>query len=92
MAESLNPKAAALSLAGVSGTGYVICAALFAAAPQQTLGFFNEMFHGIDLTRIARENMTFGGTLVGFAGVVVLSLAAGWLFATAYNYLSDKFR
>ncbi len=92
MAEKLKPKVFALSLAGVSGIVYIICAVLFAIAPKPTLGLFRDMFHGIDITKIARDGVPFGNTVAGFFEVVVLSLVVGWLFAAVYNYLLGKMK
>lgn len=87
MANKLNPKIVGLSLAGVAGIFYVICAALVALAPAVAMGVFKHLFHGIDITQIARTAVPFESTIIGLVEIVVLSFVAGWLFATIYNYL-----
>ncbi len=87
MAEKLNSRVVALSLAGVSGIVYVVCAALFAIAPEATIGAYADMFHGVDLRQIARTSVTLRGTILGFAEIIVSSLVIGWLFTAFYNYL-----
>lgn len=88
----LNAKLVALSLAGVSGILYVICALLIAIAPTATLKMFSNVFHGIDITKIAATNISFGNTIIGLIEILVYSLIAGWIFAAVYNYLATKVR
>lgn len=92
MTDRLNPKIVSLSLASLSGTGYVFCAILFAIVPEATLDFFQNIFHGTDITQIARTAVPIGSTIAGFVEIIVLSLAAGWLFAVIYNYLATKIK
>ncbi len=87
----LNPKVVSFSLAIISGITYVLCAVFFVLAPQATLGFFKEMFHGIDITKIAVPSVPLGSAVFGFVEIVVFSLIAGWLFAAIYNYLLKRF-
>ena len=87
MAENLDGKRVALSLAIVSGIAYVVCALLVAVAPEGTLSFFGALFHGIDITKIAATNLTIGSTILGFVEIIVLSYLLGWLFAITYNRL-----
>ena len=84
MAEKLNPKKVALSLASVAGIVYIICAILVAIAPAWTVNTFGALFHGIDITKIATIP-TLTGTIIGFVEIIVLSLIVGWLFAVIYN-------
>ncbi len=92
MVTELNPKATALSLAGVSVIIYLVCVALFAVAPRATLLVFREMFHGIDIMQIARTDIALGNVLLGFVVIVVCSLLVGWLFAVLYNYVAGKMK
>lgn len=91
MTDKLNIKKVSLSLATVSGILYVLCAILFAIAPQTALSLSKDLFHGIDITQIAK-NTTLEGTIIGFVEIIVLSLLVGWLFAVIYNYLSTKIK
>ena len=87
MAEKLDGKRVALSLAIVSGIAYIVCALLIAIAPEGTLSFFGALFHGIDITKIAATNLTIGSTILGFVEIIVLGYILGWLFAVIYNKL-----
>lgn len=90
MAAKLNAKLVALSLAGVSGILYIICALLVAIAPTTTLNMFSNVFHGIDITQIAATNISLGNTLLGLIEILVYALVAGWIFVAVYNYLATK--
>ncbi|MFH1211051.1 MAG: DUF5676 family membrane protein [archaeon] len=92
MAAKLNTKLVALSLAGVSGILYIICALLIAIAPTTTVNMFSNVFHGIDITQIAATNISLGNTILGLIEILVYSLVAGWVFAVVYNYLATKIR
>ena len=87
MTNELNPKIVSLSLATVSGIFYILCAIIIAITPQIALDFSKHMFHGIDITQIARTSIPIGSTVIGFIEIIILSLIAGWLFAVVYNYL-----
>ena len=45
------------------------------------------MFHVIDITKIASGPASLGNVVIGFAEIIVFSLAIGWLFAVCWNYL-----
>lgn len=89
MADKLDSKALALALAAVSGISYVLCAVLFAIAPAAALGIFRNLFHGIDIGKIAGA-MPLENALAGFVEIIIMSLIAGWAFAAVYNYLLAK--
>ena len=84
MAEKLNAKIVSFSLAIVAGIISIVCALLIAIAPQATVNLFGSIFHGIDLSKIAKT-MTIGGAILGTVEVIVIALIAGWLFAVIYN-------
>lgn len=90
MADELNPKAVALALAAISGAAYVLCAVLFAIAPQLILGLYSDMFHGVDIAKIARTPVPLWSMAAGFVESVVFLLVFGWLFAAVYNYFRTK--
>jgi len=85
----LEPKLVAYTLATVSGILYAACAALIAIAPDATIDLFANLFHGIDITKIA-TTPTLGGTIIGFVEIIALALITGWLFAITYNYMLRK--
>ena len=87
MAEKLNPKRVALSLAIVSSILYIACALFVVIAPDFTTKLFSNLFHGIDITQIATTNISFVSVLSGLIQIIVYTLIAGWLFAWIYNKL-----
>lgn len=89
--DELNPKVAALSLAGVSAILSLACAFLLVIARETTLKFFGSIFHGIDLAKIETD-VTASGVITGLIAIVVIALVSGWLFAVMYNYLLKKQR
>ncbi|MBI5798184.1 hypothetical protein HZA98_04755 [Candidatus Woesearchaeota archaeon] len=92
MSKTINTKKVSLSLAIVSGIIYVGCVILFAIAPQATLKYSKDLFHGIDITQIAASNISLGSTIIGFIEIIILALLTGWLFAATYNFLQNKRR
>lgn len=87
MKNKLNPKAVSFSLASVAAILYIICAIFFAIAPGLTLTFFKDMFHGLDITKIARTGTPIGSVTAGFVEIVISALVIGWLFTVIYNWL-----
>jgi len=85
MADRLNAKRVGYSLAAVSGIVYLACAILVAIAPSWTVSFFGALFHGIDITQIARTPVPLGSTVLGLVEIVVLGYVVGWLYAKIYN-------
>ena len=85
MTDKLNAKRVGYSLAAVSGIVYLACAILVAIAPSWTVGFFGALFHGIDITQIARTPVPLGSTVLGLVEIVVLGYVVGWLYAKIYN-------
>ncbi|MBS3097409.1 hypothetical protein J4209_01290 [Candidatus Woesearchaeota archaeon] len=90
--EKLNIKTIALTLAIVGGIFSLACAAFVALWPGGAVRFFNAMFHGIDMTAIAKTNISIGSVVLGLIEVVVVSVIAGALFAWVYNYLNEKIK
>ncbi len=85
MADKLSEKRVAFSLATVAGIVYIVCAILVAIAPAWTVNTFGALFHGIDISQIARDSVPLGSTILGLVEIVVLALIVGWLFAKVYN-------
>ena len=83
----LNSTKVAISFTSVVAGLYLICASLFAINPELTLGFFNNIFHGIDLTKIVKTPIHFDSVIIGFIEIVLSALAVSWLFAVLYNRL-----
>lgn len=87
MAEKLNPKKVALSLAIVASVFYIVCALLVAIAPDFTTKLFSNLFHGIDITKIANVNISIVSVLLGLIQIIIYIIIVGWLFAWIYNHL-----
>ena len=85
MADKLNAKRVALSLASVAAIVYVVCAILVAIFPTEIVNVFGSLFHGIDISKITRESVPLGSTILGLIEIFVLGLIVGWLFAKIYN-------
>ncbi len=73
------------AIAITSGVLYVVCAAAVALFPQATIKFFNSWVHGLDLTRIAVNSISWSGFFKGLVGVLIVAYIAGALYAWVYN-------
>ena len=87
MAEKLNPKRTGYALAIVSGIVSIVCLLLIVIAKEFTINLFGAIFHGIDLSKIAADNITVSSVISGFVEVVVIGFILGWLFVKIYNKL-----
>ena len=87
MAENLNAKRVSFSLASVFGIVYIACALIVAIIPNSAMKLFNNLFHGIDITKIADTTFSLSTTIIGFIEVVIFGLVIGWLCAVIYNKL-----
>lgn len=76
------------ALAGITAALYLVCAFLFAVAPDLFRGLAQTWFHGYDLSSIPPAPVTFGGVLVGLVTVVAVTWGFGYLFALVYNKLA----
>ncbi|MBI4434588.1 hypothetical protein HY635_02115 [Candidatus Uhrbacteria bacterium] len=83
----LDASAAGKSCAVVSGVVYVICAAAYAIIPDATLAFFNLLFHGLDIRKVAIA-MTWGGVIGGFIITVIGAYVLTGAWAALYNRMS----
>lgn len=84
MADNLNEKKIAYSLAVTAGIISIACALLLAIAPAFTTNLFGAIFHGLDISKIAVQ-ITLGGAILGIVEVIIFGLIVGWLFAAIYN-------
>ena len=85
MASKLNSKRVGYTLAIVVGIVSLVCLLLVVIARDFTINLFGAIFHGIDLSQIAADNITIGSAILGFVEVVVIGFILGWLFAVIYN-------
>ena len=86
--EELKPKAVGYASAIVAGIVSLVCLLLVVAAKEFAINLFGAIFHGIDLSQIAADNITIGSAVLGFAEVVIGGFIFGWLFAVIYNKFS----
>ena len=85
--EKLKPQATGYALASVAGIVSLVCLLLIVVAKNFTINLFGAIFHGIDLSQIAADNITINSVILGFVEVVVIGFILGWLFAKIYNRL-----
>ncbi len=90
MADKLKPKATGYALASVAGIVSLACLLLVVIAKEFTINLFGAIFHGIELSQIAADNITIGSAVLGFVEVVVIGFILGWLYAVVYNWFSKK--
>ena len=87
MPDKLNVKRAAFSLAIVFGILYLLFALFFYFIPHSALNLTDDLFHGIDIKKIADTRVPIASTFTGLIEVLILGLLAGGLFAKVYNWL-----
>ena len=69
-----------------SGIVYTACAIFVTLWPIQALRFFNDWFHGVDLTIIGKiPSITIGSYVRGLIEVMVFSYIVGVLYALLYQ-------
>ena len=82
----LNPNRLGPAFAVAAGLFYLGCVTIMAIAGKATLvGFFNGLFHGLDLSPILMERVSVWVTVMGFINTVILSWLFGALIAVVYN-------
>lgn len=83
---TLSPIHLGAALAAASGTFYLGCVALMALAGKATLVvFFQGLFHGLDISPILMDRVSFWLTVTGLINTVILSWLFGALIAVIYN-------
>ncbi|MDP3881290.1 MAG: DUF5676 family membrane protein [Nanoarchaeota archaeon] len=87
MGDKLDVKRSAFSLAIVFSILYILCALFFYLMPEPALNLSNDLFHGIDIKKIADTKVPIGSTITGLVEIFFLGLIAGWLFTKVYNWL-----
>ena len=86
----INTKSACKSSGIVSGFLYVICAFFYWILPEKTIGFFNYLFHGIDLNLVRKENIGFLSFLIGLIILVLSTIIVVYAFARLYNKFNEE--
>lgn len=86
----MDKKVVALSLGITTSIVYIICLALVAILPLQTIvAYTNYMVHGLDVSSIAAKNITFLGAIIGLVEAFLTSAIIGYVFAMVYNWFAD---
>lgn len=86
----LSMKVVLLTLSLVSAAAYTICTLFYVVAPQVTLAFFAAMFHGLDLSMIARTGITWGDFFLGLLAILISAVVSGALFVGSYNFFVKR--
>lgn len=83
----INAKIAGTALAAVSAIAYLFCVILLALSPVLLFKLTKDMFHGVDITKIADYPVALGPAILGFIELIIAAFVLGWLFAVIYNAL-----
>ena len=87
MGNELRPLKVGFALGIVFAIISLICAILFAIAPEFIMSLANNLFHGLDLTEISKGSISWSGVIIGIIEVFIIGFVGGWLFAVIYNKL-----
>ncbi len=75
-----------LALSVTASIVYSVCAFFVAVMPGQTMKFFNDWFHGIDLSSLLTvKQITFGTFFRGLIEIAVFAYITGLIYGLAYN-------
>ncbi|MBS3176594.1 hypothetical protein J4457_05150 [Candidatus Woesearchaeota archaeon] len=73
-----------------AGVAYIICAIFFVFWPSQALRFFNDWFHGLDLSAlVVVKSVTLWTFVKGLVEIVLFFYIMGFIFALIYNKCVD---
>ena len=87
MADKLNAKRVANTLGIVFAGVSLLCAIFVLIFPGTAMSFFNNIFHGIDITQITKTSVSFGSIIIGLIEAFVLGWIIGWFFVKIYNII-----
>ncbi|MEK6834744.1 MAG: DUF5676 family membrane protein [Nanoarchaeota archaeon] len=88
--DKLDSNVVGLTLASLSAILYAICVVFYWIAPKTTLIYFNYLFHGVELSNIAKQ-IVFTDALIGLVLMSASAYLVGILFANLYNYFNKKY-
>ena len=78
-----------IALAITVGVFYALCALVWALAPGPFLGFMNNLFHGMDFSRLVQSQpFAWPGFLAALLVLSIGALLAGTFFAWLLNRLT----
>ncbi len=75
----------AVAMTTTAGIAYIICAVFVILSPVKTINFFNNLFHGIDLTKIIKPSLSFGSVITGFLELIIFIFLMALIFSFLYN-------
>ena len=77
----MSPLRTGLTLAITLGLFYALCTLVWVLAPGPFLGFMNNLFHGMDFTRLVRPRLfAMSGFVMALITLSVWALLAGMFF------------
>lgn len=83
---SINIKKFGLACGITGAISYVGCILLMATVGYKgTVGFFNSLFHGLDVSSIIRMNIPLWEAMIGIVEIFILSWLLGACIAAIYN-------
>ncbi len=85
MADKLNSRRVANTLGVVFAGVSLLCAIFVLIFPGTAMSFFNNIFHGIDITQIVKTSVSLGSIVIGLIEAFILGWIIGWFFAVVYN-------
>ncbi|HLC82893.1 MAG TPA: DUF5676 family membrane protein [Bacteroidia bacterium] len=85
MINELNPKRVANTLGIIFAGVSFLCAILVLIFPGATMNLFSNIFHGIDITQIAKTSISLESIMIGLIEAFILGWIIGWFFAVVYN-------
>ncbi len=89
MTDKLMPWKIGLTLGLVFAMTSLICAILFVIMPESILNLGNNIFHGLDLTKIAKDT-SWNSVAIGLVEIFMIGFVGGWLFGVIYNSINKK--
>lgn len=87
MAKKSKENAIVLTALSVVAIVYIVCAILFAVIPIQSMMIANSMFHGIDMSPLAKQT-TLAGTITGLIVTLIITYLITILSIAIYKRLS----
>ena len=81
----MDARITGVAVASVSSIAYIFCATLLAVSPALLFKLTKDMFHGVDITKIASYPVPLGSAILGFLEIIIAAYIIGWLFAIIYN-------
>jgi CDP-diglyceride synthetase len=88
MKNELDARRVAYASALIAGIFSIVCLAIIAIFGNSGTMFMGYIFHGLDISKIAVTNISWGGSIIGVIEVILIAFIGGWFFAKVYNVLT----